>query len=380
MGLLRRLKNRLGLALSSDTAFIETAYHEILGRRPDIDGLNHYRQVLRGGMGRTAVLLEIVQSEEFLAKREKAAARAAISLSFPDLRETRPDRYRRTTDRTNGQSITVFEAESASDFDWLESAIIDFGYYEQPGVWTLEVDTDKRVVAEMIASFAPRRPLELGCAAGAVLECLDDRGITAEGVEISSMAIAKASERVRGRIHQGDLRTLDLPRDYDMVFGLDVFEHLNPNRMDEYLSCIERITTAGAYLFCNIPAFGKDPVFGTVFPLYVDGWSSDAAQHRPFRSIHVDERGYPVHGHLTWADWDWWVERFAAHGFRRETEIEHAFHEKYDDYMTRQTPARCSYFVFSKSAGAGQRESIVQRVRDTRSGVLQPPPNAASKK
>jgi len=367
MGLLKRLKHRLDLALSSDSAFIETAYYEILGRPPDAAGLSHYRHALKDGMGRTAVLLEIIRSAEFLAQLEKKAASQAL----PDLRETRTDRYRRTTDRTNGKGITVFDAESASDFDWLEAAIIDGGYYEKPGVWTLDVDADKRLVAEMIAAFAPQRPLELGCAAGAVLECLDDHGITAEGVEISSMAIARASERVRARIHQGDLRTLDLPRDYDMVFGLDVFEHLNPNRMHEYLSCIERITTAEAYLFCNIPAFGKDPVFGTVFPLYIDGWSDDAARHRPFRRIHVDERGYPMHGHLTWADWEWWVQQFAAHGFRRETEIERAFHEKYDAYMTRETPARCSYFVFSKSAGTPQRERIIQRVRGTRSGVLQ---------
>ena len=367
MGLLKRLKHRLDLALSSDSAFIETAYYEILGRPPDAAGLSHYRHALKDGMGRTAVLLEIIRSAEFLEQLEKKAASQAL----PDLRETRTDRYRRTTDRTNGKGITVFDAESASDFDWLEAAIIDGGYYEKPGVWTLDVDADKRLVAEMIAAFAPQRPLELGCAAGAVLECLDDHGITAEGVEISSMAIARASERVRARIHQGDLRTLGLPRDYDMVFGLDVFEHLNPNRMHEYLSCIERITTAEAYLFCNIPAFGKDPVFGTVFPLYIDGWSDDAARHRPFRRIHVDERGYPMHGHLTWADWEWWVQQFAAHGFRRETEIERAFHEKYDAYMTRETPARCSYFVFSKSAGTPQRERIIQRVRGTRSGVLQ---------
>ena len=252
MGLLKRLKGRLDLALASDTAFIETAYYEILGRRPDLDGLNHYRRVLRDGLGRTAMLLEILRSEEFRSKLEKSAA----ALRLPDLRQQRPERYASAIDRTNTQRIPVFDVESLSDFDWLESAIIDNGYYENPGVWVLDVDADKRVVAEMIAAFAPTRPLELGCAAGAVLECLQDAGIAAEGVEISSMAIARASPRVRERIHQGDVLTLALGRDYDMVFGLDVFEHLNPNRMDEYLSRLDQITTPGAFAFCNIPAFG----------------------------------------------------------------------------------------------------------------------------
>ena len=370
MGLLKRLKNRVDLALSSDTAFIETAYYEILGRPPDVEGLNHYRRVLADGRNRTAVLIEIVRSEEFLSKLERTLEKKAASLSLPNLREKRPERYSRTTDRTNGEQIIVFEAEAPSDFDWLESAIVDHGYYENPGVWGFEVDTDKRVIAEMIAAFAPRHPLELGCAAGAVLECLHDYGIAAEGVDVSSMAIAKASPRVRERIHQGDLRTLDLSRDYDMVFGLDIFEHLNPNRMDEYLSRLEDITTTDAYLFCNIPAFGKDPVFGTVFPLYVDGWDRQAAEQRPFTRIHVDEIGYPIHGHLTWADWRWWVQRFAAHGFQREPDIERAFHDTYDTYMRRHTPARRSYFVFSKSADAGRRRTIVRTIRQTGSRVL----------
>ena len=90
--------------------------------------------------------------------------------------------------------IPVFEAETAADIDWLERAIIDYGYYEKPGVWVLDVDADKRVVAEIIAAFAPARALELGCAAGAVLQCLLDYGVVAEGVEISAMAIARAPE------------------------------------------------------------------------------------------------------------------------------------------------------------------------------------------
>jgi hypothetical protein len=35
--------------------FVEAAYREILGRNADLDSLNHYRQVLRTGVGRTAV-------------------------------------------------------------------------------------------------------------------------------------------------------------------------------------------------------------------------------------------------------------------------------------------------------------------------------------
>ena len=361
--LLKRLKARWGPAFQSDTAFVESAFREILGRNADLDGLNHYRRVLREGLGRTAVLLDIIRSEEFTSRLTKVAP------ALPAIRGLRVDRYRDAVDRTNGQVIPVFEASSAADFDWLEDAIVKYGYYEQPGVWTLGVDTDKAVVAEIIASLAPRRALEIGCAAGAVLECLDDLGVVAEGVEISAMARAKASPRVRDRIHLGDLLELSLPAAYDVLFGLDVFEHLNPNRLDAYLARLASIATPDALVFCNVPAFGEDPVFGTVFPLYVDSWDRDAAAGRPFSTVHVDELGYPIHGHLTWADARWWAGRFAAAGFTREIGIERALHARYDAYMAKRAPARRAFFVFARTPSGERSTSIVRAIESTRSRI-----------
>jgi hypothetical protein len=274
-------------------------------------------------------------------------------------------------DRTNGQIITVFEAESAADFDWLETRILEDAYYEKPGVWNLGVDADKRVIAEIVAAFEPKRPLELGCAAGAVIDCLMDHGIAAEGVDISLMALDRAPTRVRKRLHHGDLLSLDFPEPYDMVFGLDIFEHLNPNRIDTYVARIAQIAAPDAYLFCNIPAFGRDEVFGTVFPYYVDGWEADAAADRPFARLHVDAAGYPLHGHLTWADTRWWVDRFTAAGFDRELDIEHALHAKYDKYMERITPARRAYFVFAMNPSADRRVSTIERIVANPSSALE---------
>src|SRR6185503_19890042 len=100
-----------------------------LGREPDLDGLNHYRRVLAEGVGRTAVLLDIMRSDEFAAK----LTRPHDAVALPDLRAERPDRFRRTVDRSNGESITVFDIAAPADVDWLERAILDHGYYEKPG-------------------------------------------------------------------------------------------------------------------------------------------------------------------------------------------------------------------------------------------------------
>jgi hypothetical protein len=357
--LLKYLKARLEPILVSDRQFVDAAFRDILGREADQGGLAFYRGVLRSGVRRTAVLLDIMRSPEF----QRSLAPPAPS-ALPNLVLQRPERYRRTVDRNSRQSILVFDAASPSDVDWLEQAIIANGYYEEPGVWILDVDFDKRLVAEMIASFSPREALELGTAAGAVLECLDDLGIAAEGVEISGMAIAKAADRVRARIHQGDLLALELPAKYDLVFGLDVFEHLNPNKLDAYIARMAEITRDDALLFCNIPAFGEDAVFGTVFPFYVDGWEQQARDGGLLHTLHVEETGYPIHGHLTWATAPWWVRRFEAAGFMRDVEIERAFHRKYDGYMIKRSPARRAYFVFGKPGSAARRAEILERIAE----------------
>lgn len=214
----------------------------------------------------------------------------------------------------------------------------------------------------MLAAFAPAAALELGCAAGAVLECLLDLGVEAEGIDISAMALERASERVRPRIHHGDILTLELPRNYDLLFGLDVFEHLNPNKLEAYLARLAALTSDDAFLFCNIPAFGEDPVFGTVFPLYVDGWQDDAAAGKPFSRLHCDDHGYPIHGHLIWADAAWWSAQFERAGFTREIEIERALHRKYDGYVEKRSPARKAFFVFGKSASAARRAAVLGKI------------------
>lgn len=357
MSVFKRLRARLDPILLSDDAFIDHAFREILGRDADRGGLDFYRGVLKQGVRRNAVFLDIMRSDEF--RRTLAPAGHSV---LPNLVAMRPERYRRTVDRTSGQSILVYEVASAADADWLENAILRHGYYEKPGVWVLDVDFDKRLVAEILAAFAPSAALELGCAAGAVLECLQDLGVEAEGIDISAMAKARASERVRARIHHGDILALDLPRKYDLLFGLDVFEHLNPNKLDAYLARLAAVTSDDALLFCNIPAFGADPVFGTVFPLYIDGWADDAAAGRPFSRLHADDEGYPIHGHLVWADAAWWSTQFERAGFRREVEIERALHAKYDPYMEKRSPARRAFFVFGKPAASARRAAIVARV------------------
>ena len=135
-GLLKRLRGRLGSALQSDDEFIEEAYQRILGRPVDAKGLEHYRAAFRDGLGRIHFLLELAQSDELTNK----LARAARAKSGP--RTIHPERYKELVDRTNGQIIPIFEAQTAGDYDWLETRILEDQVLRETGHLDLGVDLE----------------------------------------------------------------------------------------------------------------------------------------------------------------------------------------------------------------------------------------------
>jgi 2-polyprenyl-3-methyl-5-hydroxy-6-metoxy-1,4-benzoquinol methylase len=295
-----------------DSSFVASVYRTLLGREPDGEGLATSLAALRGGSARADVIRQIARSDEY--------RRQAVPSYFPlvDLRALRPERYFERPNDEPGIWV-LYQAEGAADFDWLETAILEGGYYDRPGVWRLEIDVDKRLMAELVASLEPSRALELGCSSGAVLQCLENIDIVAEGVEISAAAIEAASLGVRDRIHQVNATEFELSSTYDVIFGLDIFEHLNPNRLGECLKRIEAHLAPGGFVFANIPAFGNDSVFGEVFSVYIDEWRADGDRGENYRTLHCDELGYPLNGHLIWARSDWWVSQFEAVGLRRLT-------------------------------------------------------------
>jgi SAM-dependent methyltransferase len=208
--------------------------------------------------------------------------------------------------------------------------------------------------------------LELGCASGGVLAGLVERGIRATGIDVSEHARDLAPAAVREHIVLGDLVALDLPSGYDAVVGLDVFEHLNPNRVPTYLARLAALTREAGWCVANIPAFGDDPVFGRVFDDYLE----EPKPSTLFRRVHVDDRGYPLHGHLIWATWDWWIDRFADAGFARRPAIEAAIQDRYDEHWRAVSPARRPMYVFRKGDGTDGEDELVDAIRSAPSAVL----------
>ena len=338
-------------------AFLEEAYQRLFGRAIDGEGLERYRPLLQGGKRREEILFELMASDELVSRilRENTG--------LMNIRPLKPGQYAQDVNRETAEPLLTFRIENPEDFDWLESMIEKVGYYERPGIWSYGLDQDKQVQSEIVAAFRPDKVLEIGCSNGAILKALRDLNIEAEGVEISAMAIRRAFPEIKAKIYEGDLLELPLLSRYDLVLGLDIFEHLNPNKLDRYIRTLFDKLIAGGFLFCNIPAFGPDPLFETVFPLYLQVWEEDHLNNGLFRHLHVDESGYPQNGHLIWADSHWWVSQFEKAGLVREKEIERALHQKYDPYFDRKAPARKTFYVFSKQADPNRNREIIETVR-----------------
>lgn len=338
----------------SDSEFVGDLYREVLEREADASGRAWLEGLLDGGASRQTVTFVLASSEESLNRQW--AARSHIQ----DLRELRPDSFAHVTS-TDGTEHEVFRVGAPEDVDWMESSILEFGYYEKPGIWSLELDDDKRRMGALLGTFAPTRALEIGCSSGAVLSALAQQGVDADGLEISRMAIQRADPVVRPRIIRGDLLDVELEPGYDLVFGLDVFEHLNPNRLDAYLARLWQVLAPDGLVFVNSPAFGEDPVYGTVFPLDLASWQEDAAAERPFREWLVDADGYPAHGHLVWAASSWWTSTFAAAGFHRQVRVEQAVHRVHDADFETESLARKAFFVFSTAEVSARADAVVAR-------------------
>lgn len=339
----------------SDQEFVAQVYRQFLDREADPAGLQHYVQSLADGLPRLQVIQQVVSGDEHLRRllRQKA-------LTLPALKDLRPDKFVEERLRGSREKALAFLAAGPADLDWLEQCISEYGYYDAMGVWWREADQDKQVIADQAAAFAPARVLEIGCFSGAVLELLAARGVVAEGVEVSHLALTLAPHQVRARIHFGDLRELRLPG-YDLILGMDVFEHLNPRSLPGFLGRCAELLAAGGYLLSNIPAYGPDPVFGEIHPYYFERWDQ-CQEDGLFTLLHVDTAGWPISGHLTWATSEWWQRLFNAAGLVREPGIERALHGRWDGFFKEQAPARRSFYVFSKDRTPAQAQEIIRRV------------------
>jgi SAM-dependent methyltransferase len=328
-------------------------YHAILDRAPDQAGLRNLTSALEAGTPINALAKSLLSSSEFTANMLK---QLIPPHQLPDLVQLYPERYERET-TSYGVPMILYKADSDADFDFMEHAIAQHRYYDSMGVWGVKIDLDKHVTAALVRGLGAASCLELGCFTGAVISLLEEAGIDVLGLDVSHLAFAMAYPNVKDRMMYADLLSAGLDRRFDVVLAMDIIEHLNPVKFDQYLSAIAARVAKDGYFYLNSPMFDTDDVFGEVFGAYVSQWQA-AGEQVLYRRLDCDPSGWPMHGHLVWASPVWWEQQFAAHGMVRDRDIERAIHARLETFFA-DNPARKCLFVLKHENNARNPQEVI---------------------
>jgi SAM-dependent methyltransferase len=208
-------------------------------------------------------------------------------------------------------------------------------------------------------NFRVATSLDVGCATGYLVEVLRERGIGAEGCDLSQFAIDHAAPGAVGHVRVANLFAgLPWPDGaFELVTALEILEHLPPDRVPSALSELRRV--CGGYLYATIPSFGvnasgPDGHFeGKVRPERTDHYRHLGPEYRgpvPEEDLAVDAEGQLVEGHLTIASFEWWTRRFEEAGFIRRPEIERRL---YADIEPADLAPYWNLYVFATDSASG---------------------------
>jgi len=101
--------------------------------------------------------------------------------------------------------------------------------------------------------------LDVGAADGAFVDAAARRGIDAQGIELSSVAV-RLAEKAGRKVRQGSLEDIADDEQFDVVTAFDIVEHV-PDPMQLVTDMARRLTPDG-YLALTLP--DKDSVFSRV--------------------------------------------------------------------------------------------------------------------
>jgi SAM-dependent methyltransferase len=142
------------------------------------------------------------------------------------------------------------------------------------------------IADQIVRRLRPRTALDAGCAMGFLVEALRDRGVEAEGVDLSSYAISQVRADVRPYCRVGSILE-PFPRRYDVVTCIEVLEHL--------------------------PAAAAEPAVANLC----------AATEEVLFSSSPDDYTEPTHANVQPPEY--WAELFALHGFVRDVDFDAGF-------------------------------------------------------
>ncbi|HTX72462.1 MAG TPA: class I SAM-dependent methyltransferase, partial [Rectinemataceae bacterium] len=152
------------------------------------------------------------------------------------------------------------------------------------------------------ARKARPRVLDVGCATGALLDALRDRGWEPQGVELCAPAAEYGRSRFHLPIHTGTLEAASFPdAGFDLVHASHLIEHLN--RPGIFLDELSRILAPGGLVILTTPN-----VDGMQARIFHGEWRSAIYDHLYLFSRRSLEALLRAHGFrplrsVTWGGW-----------------------------------------------------------------------------
>jgi SAM-dependent methyltransferase len=237
----------------------------------------------------------------------------------------------------DGRSVDLIQIEKEEDYDILINNI-GTDYYND-AYFSSHID------------YPENQVLELGCGRGDVLGLLTaDKKIQVRGIENSQDILKKIWPFLEEKVDPGDILDayelyFSLKKTFDTFCAFDLWEHLLPRKLHDYIAGLVELAEEDALFFFSIPAFGEDKVFGEIFPLELEENRGKFDARSPFDYLIVESLKplIPAKGHLIWAHTEWWQKQFESHGLIRAEELERNVHTYFDEHLFY---ARKSFYIF----------------------------------
>jgi len=170
----------------------------------------------------------------------------------------------------------------------VDSASFDEYYYRHCCGEPYERTPDRlaffaQVAERIVVDMGPRRVLDAGCAFGFLVEALRERGVEADGIDLSPHAIGQVHPSAAPYCRQGSITT-DLPDSYDLIVTIEVLEHMPVRDGERAIDNICAHTTD--VLFSSSPYDHREPTHVNVQPM--EYWAEQFARHGFYRDIDYD--------------------------------------------------------------------------------------------
>jgi SAM-dependent methyltransferase len=139
------------------------------------------------------------------------------------------------------------------------------------------------IADRIVADINPRRVLDAGCGLGMLVEKLRERGVDADGMDISEYVIGQVHPSARPYCRVGSLID-DLPESYDLIVTMEVLEHLATADAERAVANLSARATD--ILFSSTPFDRKELTHVNVQP--PEYWAELFARHGFFRDVDFD--------------------------------------------------------------------------------------------